>query len=572
MTEFIIVLSVVFITAGALLLVANQFGFPPVPFYIIAGLLTGAVVDQSAIVDLALWGIAFLVFVFGIRIDFSDLRSVLRDGESAAFTQLIVVAPMAFAIGYLLCVGFGIDDPFRNAIYFAAAATLSSTLIGISILQEGIRSSLVYGRLASSIHLFDDIVAVGALAVLSAETLTDPQLLTSKVGYTMLFLLAGVLIYRHGFPLFVRAADGGDELILMGSISVLIAFIAAAEAVGISIVVGAFTAGIAIRNEGANSIGVRNGIESIKDFFVAIFFVTVGALVALPTVEVLVFAAILCVLVVVFNPIVHTFAFAYEGYDGRTAFLAGSSLNQVSELALVIAIQAWLLGTIATPLFDAVILASAVTMILSVLTARYENSLYDAVFVRLVGERTEAIDSRSHVEDGLSDHVIIVGYGRQGRRLVAQLEELEQPYVVIENDPAITDDLRAECTNYVFGDAMADHPIERARLGEARLVVSTAEHAPVSESLLDRETDADLVLRAGSSRNARELLDAGASYVSVPSVLASDQLLENLGHVLDDDRVATTLEDEHRAYLERIELAGSERGLDGSRIDPPDQY
>ena len=559
MTEFIIVLSVVFITAGAMLLIANQFGFPPVPFYLIAGLLTGAVVDQSAIVDLALWGIAFLVFVFGIRIDFSDLRSVLRDGEGAAFIQLIVVAPIAFAIGYLLCVAFGIADPFRNAIYFAAAATLSSTLIGVSILQEELRSSLVYGRLASSIHLFDDIVAIGALAVLSAETLTNPQLLTSKIGYAVLFMLVGLLIYRHGFPLLIRAADGSDELVLMGCISILIAFIAAAETVGISIVVGAFAAGVAVRNEGADSLGVRNGIESIKDFFVAIFFVTVGALVALPTVEVLLFAVILCILVVVFNPIVHMFAFVYEGYDGRTAFLAGSSLNQVSELALVIAIQAWLLGTIATALFDAVILAAVITMILSVLTARYENTLYNTVFVHLVGERTEYIDSQSRVDDDISDHVVVIGYGRQGRRLVAQLEELEQPYVVIENDPAIKDYLRAECRNYIFGDAMADYPIERARLGDARLVVSTAEHAPVSESLLDRETDADLVLRAGSSRDARGLLDAGATYVSVPSVLASDQLVENVARVLDDEKIAATLEDEHREYLERIEWTGSER-------------
>ena len=555
MTDFIIALSVVFISAGLLLLVANRLGLPPVPFYIIAGLVTGRFVAQAALVELALWGIAFLVFVFGIRVDLEDLRSVLRDGEAAAFTQVIVVAPIAFTVGYTIGGIFGFEDQFRNALYFSAAATLSSTLVGARILEEEIRNNLVYGRLASSIHFFDDIVAVGVLLVLSAEVLADAQLVTSQIGYGVLFLLAGLLIYRHGYPLLIRAAEGGDELVLMGSISILIAFLAAAEAVGISIVVGAFAAGLAVRGEGAESLGVRNGIESIKDFFAAIFFVTVGALVAVPTLEVLTLAGALLALVVVLNPLVHTLAFVYEGYDARTAFLAGSSLNQVSELSLVIAIQALLLGTITGSLFDAIILTAAVTMILSTLTGRYENTVYDLVVSPLVGVRTAYIDEHSVVDDAIADHVVVIGYGRQGRRIVTDLEDLDRPYVVVENDPARFEDLQTGCRNYVFGDAMADYPMEIARASEASLLVSTADYRPLSNALLELETDADVVLRADTSPRARELLDAGATFVTVPSVLASDQLVENVERVLADERNAATLEREHRAFLRELQLA-----------------
>ena len=556
MTDFVIALSVVFVSAGLLLLVANRLGFSPVPFYIIAGLVTGRFVAQAALVELALWGIAFLVFVFGLRVDLGDLRSVLRDGEAAAFTQLIVVAPMAFVVGYTFAGLFGFEEPFRNALYFAAAATLSSTLVGARILEEEIRNNLVYGRLASSIHFFDDVVAVGVLLVLSAEVLTDAQLVTSKIGYGVLFLLAGLLIHRHGYPLLMRAAEGVDELILMGSISILIAFLAAAEAVGISIVIGAFAAGLAVRGEGAESLGVRNGIESIKDFFAAIFFVTVGALVAVPTVGALLLAGALVALVVVLNPLVHTLAFVYEGYDGRTAFLAGSSLNQVSELSLVVAIQALLLGTIADVLFDAIILAAAVTMILSTVTGRYENAFYAAVVRPLFGERTEHIDEHSAVDPGLSGHVVVVGYGRHGRRIVAELEDLDRPYVVVENDPARFEDLQADCRNHVFGDAMASYPMELSRASAASLVISTADYRPLSEALLELDTEGDLILRADTSPAARELLDAGATFVTVPSVLASDQLVENVERVLGDERAVVDLEREHRAFLEELELAG----------------
>ncbi|UWG51611.1 Kef-type K+ transport system, membrane componentfused TrkA K+ transport system [Halalkaliarchaeum sp. AArc-CO] len=556
-----IALAVVFVTAGALLLVANQLGLPPIPFYIIAGLITGLVVGQPALVELALWGIAFLVFVFGIRIDLGDLQSVLRDGEVAALTQLALVAPIAVGIGYLLGDLFGFEDPFRNAIYFGAAATLSSTLVGGAVLAEEIRNDLVYGRLASSVHFFDDVVAIMALVVLSAEVITDAQLITSKIGYAVLFVLAGLLIYRHGYPALVRISDGGEELILMGSISILIAFLAAAETVGISIVVGAFAAGLAVRSEGVESLAVRNGIESIKDFFAAIFFVTLGALVAVPTIEVVVLSSILTLLVIAANPALHALAFVFEGYDGRTAFLAGSSLNQVSELSLVIAIQAWLLGTIAPPLFEAIVLAGVATMIIGAVSERYENAFYDAILEPILSGRTRYIDTNSSVEDGLTDHVVVVGYGRQGRRVVETLEELGEEYVVLENDPTLLDDLRADCRNYVLGDAMASYPMDLARVDRAQLVISTADHRPVSESILALETRADVILRADKSGEARELLAAGAEFVAVPDVLAADQLVDNVERVLGDERAVDSLEAEHRNYLEAMKLFDVERRL-----------
>ncbi len=557
MSDLVVALAAVFITAGVLLIVANHFGLSPVPFYIIAGLITGTVVAQPDLVELAQWGIAFLVFVFGIRVDFGDLQSVLRDGEVAAVTQLIVVAPVAFGVGILFGELFSFAEPVRNAIYFAAAATLSSTIVGAGLLKSQIRDNLVHGRLASSIHFFDDLVAIGALLVLSADQLTDAQLITSKIGYGVILIVAGLLIYRHGFPLLVRLADGVDELVLMGSISILIAFIAAAEYAGVSIVVGAFAAGIAVRSDGTQALAVRNGVDSIRDFFVAIFFVTVGALVSVPTAEVFVVALALIVLVVLVNPIVLMLAFSYEGYDTRTAFLASTSLDQVSEFALIIVIQAWLMGTIVEPMFEAIILAAAATMILSSITSSYEGGLYEPLVSRFArGRGTAKIDERSTVSDGIADHTIVVGYGRQGRRVVEALERLDRPYVVIENDPALWQELRTECRNYVLGDAQAEYTWEKACLDDAAVVVSTVDHRPVSETILGLQAETDLILRAETAAEATEYLDAGALYVSVPNVLAAGQLVATVERLLADELDADTLENEHLDRLDTLERYG----------------
>ena len=545
MTDLVITLSIVFVTAGILLLIGNRLNIPVVPLYIIAGVLAGQFIADETLIDLALWGIAFLVFVFGIRVNLDDLRLVLQDGEGAAATRIAVVAPIALTVGYGLGGLFGVEAQLRNAIYFGAAATLCSTLVGGHVRPEETQQEITYGRLASAVHFFDDVVAIGVVLVLSAETLTDAQLVTSNLGFGVIFVLAGLFIYRHGFPLLLRAADGDEELVLMGSISLLIGFVAAAELAGVSIVVGAFAAGLAVRKEGSDTLGVRNGIRSITDFFAAIFFVTVGALVAVPTVEVLVLAGVLIVLVAALNPLIHTFAFIFEGYDGRTAFLAGFSLNQVSEFALVIAIQAWLLGTIADTVFDGIILAAAVTMIFAAFTNQYKNRIYDVLFAPLLGNRTGYIDRHSDVTDGITDHIVVLGYGSHGRQIVEELKSLGCQCVVVENDPARREDLQISCENYVFGDVMADYPMEVAELSDARLVVSTIDHQPVSESLLDRDFTGDLILKSDSSREASSFLDAGATFVAVADVLASDQLVETIERAVDTETERDSLEGNH---------------------------
>ncbi|WP_290812234.1 cation:proton antiporter [Halovivax sp.] len=554
----VLALAVIFVGAGLAGLLANHFDLPPVPFYIAAGFLVAPLLDEGDVLQLALWGIAFLVFVFGIRVEFGGLRSVLRDGEVAAMTQLLVVAPIAFGAGYGFAVAFDLAEPLQNGLFFAAAATLSSTLVGSGLLDRDLRATLVHGRLASSIHLFDDLVAVGVLLVISAEVLTADAV-TSKLGYGVLFILAALAIHRHGFGTLIRAADGSDELVLMGSISILIGFLAAAEYVGISIVVGAFAAGLAIHDEGARTLEVRNGIESIRDFFAAIFFVTVGALVTIPTLEVGLFAAVLVVLVLLVNPLVMVLAFSYEGYDARTAFLSATSLNQVSELAIVIAIQAALFDhlTIATATFEAIILAAAVTMVAASLVRRREELFFEALAGRLIrGHQTRKIDERSDVEDDRADHVIIVGYGRQGRWLADACEEADRRYVVIDNDPIVWGEIRRECDEYVLGDAMASYTWEIAGVDSAALVISTVDHRPLSASLLEREPDADVVVRADTSAEASELLGLGATYVMVPNVLAGDQLVRNVERAMADDASRARLGEEHRELFESLERHG----------------
>lgn len=494
-------------------------------------------------------GIAFLVFVFGVSLEFDSLGTVIRDGEIMTGAQLLVVGPLSFGVGLVL--GFG---PLE-ALYFSAAATLSSTIVGTGLRRADIRENLVHGRLAKSVHFLQDLLAVVLILVLSTEAFAADGI-AMKLGYGVLLLAAAGIVHRYLFDGLSRLADDSQELMLMTSISILISFLALAELVGLSIVVGAFAAGLAIKRDVSSHLGMLNGIESIKDFFAAIFFVTIGALVSTPTIEVLVVSLTLIVLTAVVKPLVMIVTLLWEGYDARTASLTSLSLDQVSEFALFLAIGALIEGAISSTLFDAIILAAALTMITSAYTRRHDHQLYDQLLRHVAGRaHTEKIDERSRIDSPV-DHVVIVGFGRQGRRLAHACQEAGREFVVVENDPTMLDPLAEQCDSYVFGDAMHRYTWEKAGLEDARLVISTIDQRPVSERILEFDVDADVILRADDTDDARALLERGALYVVVPDVLAADQLVDQVAELIAEDDSASGVESAHREELRTLEELG----------------
>lgn len=552
--------AIMFIIAGPFLLVANRYDIPAAPLLIFAGIIAGFFVDEVVAIELAQFGIALLVFAFGVSIEISTIRAVLADSEQAAIGQLLVVGSLGIVFG--LVVGISLDE----AVYLGVAAALSSTMIGTALVRSEIHKNLLHGRLTETIQFVQDLFAIGVLLVVGAGVFALEPIAT-QVGYGVFFLVGAVLINRYVFDVVASLAGGSDELMIVGVISLLVVFIGAAIAVGVSIVVGAFAAGLAVRYDRGAFLGLFNGLESIKDFFVAIFFVTIGALVVVPflqlgieeSVQKLILAGGLVVITVVIKPAVTTAILIYRGYEARTATLTGLSTDQISEFSLIIAIQALLADFLSQAVFDAIILAAAVTMITSPLSQPYGERIYRTLSDRgIVSSRHDKIDALSRVPETISEHVIILGYDLEGQRIATIVEELGHPYVVIENDPALRETVRMHCDAYVFGDAMESYTWKAANANVARVVISMTDANIVSRRLLEFDFDATLILHAPDEENALKLLDAGASYVSVPSLLAGEQLTRYIKMVIDGGLSPSALREEGLATLDR--LIGS--GLD----------
>ena len=533
--EFIVALTLIFSVAALLLVVASRYSLPAVPFYVLAGVFIGGFIDEGQLFDLAQWGIAFLVFAFAVQFEpFSD-ESLGRDAWLVGVVQILVTGTITYAVAHL--VGF----TGLQAVYFAIAGTLSSSLVALSLLERRVRLRSLHERLAEALHFVEDVAAILIILVLHAVVYTDDAVLTMLAGVG---LLVGALAFRRFvFDRIATFADGDVEILMLTAISLIIGFIAVAELTGVSIVVGAFAAGLAVTSEYPHDIGVVDAIGSLEDFFAPIFFVTVGALLTFPllsapavAMETLGVAALLVAVIVVLNPLVIYGSLRWRGYDSRTAFLTGYSLDQISEFALIIAIEALVAGLLVDALFDAIVLATIITMLASAATARRAANWHRRLVDRgLLTTSREAVARKSRVADDLSGHVIVTGYDREGQQIVAVCEELDYPYLVIETDPNRRDQVRAACENYVFGDTMADATWTVARADEAALIVATNPRRAWAEHVLSLEVGSDTIVRAVDVESGVDLLERGALFVAVPDALAAERLHNHVEALLADE-------------------------------------
>ncbi len=224
------------------------------------------------------------------------------------------------------------------------------------------------------------------------------------------------------------------------------------------------------------------------------------------------------------------------GQNKRTAYLTGFSIDQVSEFALIITIQAYLANLIGSAVFQSVIITATVSMMVSSYTAKHGDRVYELLssYDHIAAFPQEVSEDVSKHE--LEDHVIVVGHDTQGKRIIETLEDEEVDYLVIDNDPEKITDLEEKGERYVFGDVMEDSTWEKADYREADLIISTVPLEKTSRKILSLDTDTDKILRSENIEEAEELLADGAIYVNVPEVLSSELLLDHIKGLMENIR------------------------------------
>lgn len=513
-------------------LAARSFRLPPIPLLLLVGVGLSRVAPPSATLlqDALVVGASFLLFLAGLELDPRRMRAQTRAALRVGTLHLLVLA----AALYLTGIGLGLG--VRGSAYVAVALAGSSTVVGVSLLQGHGRMYEPLGRLVLGVLLLQDLLVLAAIPLLSAASGPWSDVARGFAGVVALFALA-LVVRAWATPALLRVADE-TEPVLLGTLTLLFVFLALGYRLGLPTVVGSFLAGVALARFPANRVA-RPQLASVGYFFSALFFTALGALVRVPTVDLLLHAAVLSVVVVVVTVPLVTGLVERAGFSARAAIESGLVLAQASELALVIGLTGVLEGHIGPETFTLIALVTLVTMLLTPFLAT------DAVSDRLV--RFHPSRRRPPQAAPPTGHVLLVGAGSTGMAVLEELVLTDALLVVVDEDPAVAARLVEAGIRAEEGDAADRRVLERAGADRARVVISTIHRPRENQALLELARGVPVLVRVFDAADAEWVSEHGGQ-----PLLYSDAAAEAFLEWYDEMEGELRTKAEARSAAQRI--------------------
>ncbi|MFN2316007.1 MAG: cation:proton antiporter [Gemmatimonadales bacterium] len=489
-------LAIMVVAGMVFVLIGRRLRAPTIIAYIAAGLILGPVtglLEPTASIELiAETGIVLLLFLVGLELSLEKIRDIGPVAMVAGVGQVGFTAAGGFLLAWLM--GF---DPVP-ALLIATALTFSSTVVVVKVLSQKGDIDRLYGRIAVGIFLVQDLIVIVALTLLtglgSGTGLTVGSIaagIGSAVGGMMVLLGLALLSARYLLPRLFAWMSPSAEGTLIWSLAWCFLFAAGAELLHLSIEIGGFLAGISLAQLRSNH-DLRRRVRPLMNFFVMVFFISLGVHMELGAArEHAMAAAVLSLFVLVGNPLIFLVIIGRMGYGTRTAFLTSVTVAQISEFSFVFAALGLSSGLIDESVLSLIGIVGLVTIAASVYMILYNEELYNflsrSALLRWLAGSGEAERSEAPEPAPLEGHVVVVGMNAMGRRIVDKLLEQGEVVVAVDTDPRKLEPL--PCLT-VLGNVDHSSVLDEARFRRARLLVS---------ALQIEETNALLAFRGRSA-------------------------------------------------------------------------
>ncbi len=531
----------IFWDVSLIIIVATLLGYllklikqPLVPAYVLTGLILGPllhlITDFETIRTLSEIGIAFLLFVVGLELDFKRLRDI---GSVATIGGTIQVM-ITFFFGFVIAIVLGFY--YTEAIYLGFIVAFSSTMVVIKMLSDHNELDTLHGRIIIGILLIQDVIAIFAL--LALNNLDNFTIVTFLLAILKGGLMIGftILTAKYMFPPVFKFAAKSQELLFMIAITSCFAFAALFTVFGFSLAIGAFLAGVALGNLPYN-YEIIGKVTSIKDFFAILFFVSLGLELQISgLVPMLPAILITTAFVLIGKPIVMILSTRLFGYTTRTSAITALSLAQISEFSLILVVQGLALGHLSESMFSLTVLVALITITITSYTIKYDNDI--VMFLQpmlrpLKNLRTHK-EALEYIPKDRDHEVLLIGYDRIGYSIFKKLQAMKKNFLVIDFNPDIVRRLIRKKIPCIYGDIADPEIYKRLGLENLKWIISTVPDLKSNLLIMDKakEVNHRLVVFATAYTidDALELYDKGADYVILP-------------HFLGGDRVAILLED-----------------------------
>ena len=547
-------LAYVFVAAMLGAILARLARQPLVLGYVAAGVLISPLTPGPAVSDLHTFeifaeiGVVLLMFSIGTEFSLRDLLLVKW------------IAILGGPLGILLSVGLGLAvapligwTPLEGAVVGMVVSVASTMVLARLLLDRG-ELHTRHGRIMIGITLVEDLAVVVLIVILPRLGALDASRLLAIAGA----LGTGIAILVPFFYLAAKvvppvltyvARMQSQEVFLMVALAIALGTAALTQAVGLSLALGAFLAGLLISaSDYAHETLAR--LLSLRDAFVALFFVTIGALINPAAVaQNLPLLAVIVGLVIVGKLVIWTGVVALFRQPLATALLVGVGLTQIGEFSFILIQVARGAGHVGDEIYHATLAASLLTILVNALLVRYVPRWLD----RAGGPGHRDAAPAAPESRAVAGHVVVCGFGRVGSQVAAALETFQTPYVAIDADPDTVRTVRRRGVRCLFGDASNEHLLDSANVDRASLVVVAV--PPVERAYLavryirSRNPQVPILARAHTFADRDRLTSAGATEVIQPEVEAASTLIRHALRRLDLPR-ERVLE-----YLERFRLA-----------------
>ncbi|MEX1182455.1 MAG: cation:proton antiporter, partial [Gemmatimonadota bacterium] len=436
-------IGILLLAAAAAYGVAHLLRVPAVPILLVIGfaLAFTDTLPTGLIEDALVLGTIMLLFVTGMELNPRRTRAQRQAAAKVGGLQFVVLGVVglaaAAALGYALV----------ESAYIALALTASSTLVVVRLLQRRRQLFEPFGRLVLGVLLLQDLLVLLLIPIVT-DLPDGPIAVARGLAATVALLGIALLAFRYVAPLIERL-DDEDEVLLLVLLAVLFAFVGMSDALGLPLVTGAFLAGVALSRFPLSGMA-RTHLGSITEFFSALFFIALGALIGVPSLLQLGHAlALVLVVVLVTPPLVMVIA-ERAGMSTRAALESGLLLAQTSEISLVIGLFGMIAGQLDQSVFTVIALVTLLTMLLTPFMTAEPVAWW---LMRLRPTRVPPSRRRTDRDLPEEGHVLVLGSGSTGMPLLETLLSTGLDVLVIDDDPVVVERLRDAEIPCLRGDA-----------------------------------------------------------------------------------------------------------------------
>ena len=533
-------IGVAIIAATVLGVLAHWLRQPIILGYLIAGAAIGPslglslVSNDTNIETISEIGLILLLFVIGLEMKIGELLQSGRQLLIAGFGQFPL--GLALVLAFFPLIGFGMSGGSREGLYLAMVCGLSSTAIVVKLLYDKLELDTLPGRLTLGILIVQDIYAIFILAFQPNFSQPHAGAVLKAAGSTVVLLAAGFVLSNYALKRVFASIAKAPEMVVAVSIGWCALVAGSAGAMGLSMEMGALVAGLSI-SAFPYSLHVTAKTLPLRDFFLTLFFMSLGMKLTAPHAEMIPTVALVVVFAVASRFLSIYPLLALSGAGRRTAFITSLNLAQISEFSLVIASLGVSYHHIGAPLAASIIYAMAITAVLSSYAIRYNHRLF-LFFDALLGRAGLHTRLHSKPDSATCDHhpIALLGFHRGARSLIEELglnhPQLLSKILVIDYNIEVLKELKGMGIAATFGDISSMDTLKHAHLDHAEVIISTIpdmllkgiDNLGLVRACHAFAPQATIIATADIPEQAERMRQAGASAVIMPYALVGEQV------------------------------------------------